>query len=438
MTNKNKINIALLGCGKLGHGLYQLFELKRTDILKETGFELEIKHILIKHLHFKREKFIPKEIITNNIDTILKDTSIRLVIDAMGGIEPNYGIIKKFLNKGCHIISANRTLLASKMHDLFELARLRNVHLKYDASLMGGISTIRTVKRDLIGTKITSLWGIISGSVNYILTEMTRTKKSLKEVLKSPSLNGLTESQISVDYEGSETAQKLALITAITYGVEVNYLHIYADGISHITPFDIECADMFGFEFKLIAILKDNGNNLELHIHPTLIPKEHPLTQVKNGYNAYFIETDTMGEIMFYSKGLGIYPIASTIIRDLVDIVDEIKTASFNLYEFPHWIDKSILPIHEIQSGYYLRFRCLDQPGVIGKITTILGNCNINISSAHASLTKNYKNKKTGFIHIFIKQAYEKDILSSLKKIKEFDVIIGKPVYYRILTRYNN
>ena len=432
-TKNNKNSIALLGCGNLGQGLYKLYELKKTDIFKQRGIQLDIKHILIKHPHFKRDKIIPKEKLTDNINTMLNDPSINIVIDTIGGIEPTYGIIKKFMQKGCHIISANRTLLVHKLYDLFELAREKNIHMKFDAALIGGISTIRTIKRELPGVKILSIWGIISGSANFILSEMTRTKKSLKEVLKSLSNQDLLESKILIDYEGSETAQKLALIAAIACGVKVNYLHIYAVGISQITSFDIQCAEMFGYEFKLIAIIKNDPKNIELRIHPILIPKKHPLTQVKDDYNAFFIQTDIIGELMFYSKGTGIYPIANTIIRDMIDIAEEINTSSLNLFEFPTWNEKSILPIDSIQSGYYLRFRCLDMPGVIGKITTILGEHNINISSAHASLADNYRNKKTGFVHIFIKKACEKDILSSLKKIKKIDIILGKITYYRIL-----
>ena len=433
MAKSKEVRIALLGCGKLGQGLYKLWKDRRIKIKEQTGIDLDISHIFVKHIKQRRDSDIPVEIITDNIDIILKDLDIKIVVDTMGGIEPTYGIIKKFLNRRCHVVSANRALLASKMREVFELARSQKVHLQFDAALGGGIPIVRIIKRDLIASNIREMWGIVSGNANYLLTEMHRSKKSLKEVLKLPELQRLTESHMLIDYEGADSAQKIALLAAMAFGVEVNYLHVHAEGISHIRQVDIKFAEEFGYRIKLLAVLKDCRDGLELRVHPTLVPKDHPMNSVHDDYNAFYIHTDIVGEFMFYGKGAGIYPAANMIIRDLVEVATSIKTSSKYMYEFPFWYDKKVLPIEEIKSGYYLRFTCLDIPGVVGKIATVLGENNINIGSAHATRKEQKISGKTGYVNIFIESAKEKDILSAINQIKKFKIVKGETTIIRIL-----
>ena len=433
MPKSKEVKIALLGCGKLGQGLFKLWKDSRLRIKEQTGIDLNIAHIFVKHIHRKRDSIIPVEIITDDINVILKDLDVKIVIDTMGGIEPTYGIIRQFLNRGCHVVSANRSLLASKMREVFELARSQKVHLQFDAALGGGIPILRMLKRDLIASRIREMWGIVSGNANYLLTEMHRSKKSMKEVLKLPELQRLTESHMLIDYEGADSAQKLALLAAMAFGVEVNYLQVYAEGISHIRQVDVNFAEEFGFRIKLLAVLKDRDDGLELRVHPTLVPKDHPMNSVQDDYNAFYIHTDLVGEFMFYGKGAGIYPAANMIIRDLIEVATSIKTSSKYMYEFPLWHDKKVLPIKEINSGYYLRFTCLDIPGVIGKIATVLGENNINISSAHAARKEQKKYDNRGYVNIFIESAKEKDIFTAIDQIKKFKIIKGKTTIMRIL-----
>jgi homoserine dehydrogenase len=433
MAQYKKVNIALLGCGKLGQGLYQLWNVNRSKIKEQTGIDLNIKHILVKHVDYKRDPSIPKNIITDNIKKIQKDPEIKIVVDVMGGIEPTYGIIKQFLKNGCHLVSANRAVLASKMREVFELARSQKVHLHFDAALGGGIPIVRMIKRDLIGSGITGMWGIASGSSNYILTEMHRTKKSIKEILKLPALHSLSESHMIIDYEGSDSAQKLALLAAMAFGVEINYLQVHAEGISNLKPIDFIFAEEFGYKIKLLTILRERKEGLELRVHPTLVPDNHPLNSVRYDYNAVYIQTDLIGEFMLYGKGAGIFPAANMIISDLVEVATSIRTSSKYMYEFPLWNEQPVLNMEEINSGYYLRFICLDVPGVMGKIATVLGDHNINIESAHASRRDQSKGDKTAYVHIFVELAREKNIFNAISRIKDFNIIKGDTIVFRIM-----
>jgi homoserine dehydrogenase len=299
--------------------------------------------------------------------------------------------------------------------------------------LGGGIPIIHTMRRDLITARIRSVWGIASGSSNYILSEMHRSKKSLKEILKLPELQQLSESHMLIDFEGSDSAQKLALLTAMTFGVEVNYMQVYAEGLSNIKKIDIQNAEEFGYHIKQLAVLKDRSDGLELRVHPTLVPVDHPLVSVKHDYNAVYVATDIIGEFMLYGKGAGVYPAASMVIRDLVDVATTIKVAAKYMYEFPLWNEKPVLAIDEIESKYYLRFPCHDMPGVMGKLATILGKNNINIESAHASIKTNKSDKKISYVHFFTALGKEKQIQESISEIKKLNVISGEIQLFRIL-----
>lgn len=433
MPKRRQLNFALLGCGKLGHGIYEIWLKNRQKIINQTGVDLNLKYILVKHKNYKRHRIIPKELITDNVNKILIDESIKIVIDAIGGIEPTYGIIKQFVEKGCHLVSANRALLSSKLREIFDLAKSKQVHLRFEAAIGGGIPLIRALRRDLIATKIKSMWGIVSGSANYILSKMTQNDCTLREALKSPGLQNLIEGYMRLDYEGIDAAQKVALISATVFGAEVSDLKIYAEGITNITPYDIKCARRYGYEFKLLAIVKDRREGLEMRVHPTLIPANHPLTSVIDEYIAFYVQTDIVGEFMVYGKGAGVYPAASVIIHELVDIASTLKTSSKYMYEFPMWNEKKILSIEEIYSGYYFRVTCTDRPGVMGNIADILGEHMININSAYATAGEKGKNENLANVHFFINHALERDVNAAIKTIQRLDVVHGKVVFFRII-----
>jgi homoserine dehydrogenase len=201
---------------------------------------------------------------------------------------------------------------------------------------------------------------------------------------------------------------------------------------------DIKFAEEFGYHIKHLTVLKDQKNGLELRVHPTLVPVNHPLNSVKFDYNAVYIQTDLIGEFMLYGKGAGVYPAANMIIRDLVDVSASLKTHSQDLYEFPLWNEKPVLSISEIMSAYYLRFTCLDIPGVMGKIATVLGENNINISSAHASQRGYQSGDPTAYVHIFVERAKEKDITNAISTIRKLNIIKDSTTRFRIIGELTN
>lgn len=432
MQSKKKVTFTLLGFGKLGKGFYNVWAKKREQIKEQTGFDLVLKHILIKNEHFKRPANVDPNLFTTDLQAILKDNTVKVAIDAIGDIEPTFTIVKKIMEKGIHVISANRVLLATKMHELSTLANDNGIYFLTKPSLGGGIPVSAILKQDLAANKITALYGIVSGLSNYILNEMTDKKISLDEVLRSPEIPKMAESISIIDYEGFDAAMKVAILAGTAFGIDINYLRIYAEGISDITQYDIHWADQFGYEIKLLAILRDHEKNFEVRVHPTFVPKNHPMVSVKGEYNAYYIKTDLLGEYMVYGLGIGTDPTSSLILRDLIEIGNFINNDSKRQNFRFDWNNKHVLEIDEIRTSYYVRFPCIDRPGVMGEITTIIGGHKINITSAHAEIDKEI-DSSVGFVHIFLENARELEVRKALNEIKNLQLIKGNIKLFRIL-----
>jgi homoserine dehydrogenase len=432
MPERKKISFALLGFGKLGQGFYKAWMAKKEKIKDQTGFDLVLQKILVKNGNFKRPHNVDKNLFTTDIKDILKTPGLKVAIDAIGNIEPTFSIIKKLISKKINIISANRVLLATKMHEISDLANKNQIHFLTEPSLGGGIPVSVTLQRDLIANKITELRGIVSGVSNYLLSEMTEKQISLQEVLKSREVPKMAESISIVDYEGSDAAMKVAILAATAFGVDISYLRIYAEGVSNVTLQDIKWASQFGYEIKLLAIMRDHDDCFEARVHPTLVPKKHAMVSVKGKYNAYYIKTDLLGEYMVYGLGVGTNPTSSLILRDLVELGNRIyNNPRRQRFQF-NWNDKRVLDIEEIKTAYYLRFPCIDRPGVMGEVTTIIGAHKINILSAHAEVGK-YNGETVGYVHIFLGKTFEREINEALDSIKKLQLIQGDIKIFRIL-----
>ncbi|MBD3223651.1 MAG: homoserine dehydrogenase [Caldithrix sp.] len=432
MAKTKKIYFALLGFGKLGTGFYRVWQQKRESIKEETGFDLELKYILVKNINLKRKGDFDSSLLTDRFEDIAEDKNLKIAVDAIGGIEPTFSIVKHLMAKKIHLVSANRSMLASKMLELIKLANTQGLYVMPEPSLGGGVPIISALQRDLVANRIQSIIGILSGTSNYIISEMTKNNISLRDVLKYPAIQKMGESISIIDYEGTDAAQKVAILAAAAFGIKVDFLHLHAEGISDITPFDVTSARQFGYEFKLLAIIKNHEDKLEIRVHPTLIPINHPLTLVHGEYNAYFIETDLLGSYMLSGRGVGIEATSSIILRDIVAIADSLwKSARKDHYQISA-STKTIMPMEEIHTSSYIRFPCLDKPGVIGEITTIFGYHDINIASAHAQVDPN-SSDEIGYVHILVDRALEHDINSALKDVEQLNLLRGKIKYFRIL-----
>src|SRR3989338_4070541 len=323
-----KINIGLIGFGTVGTGVVKVLKENAKTIQERLGAEVVLKRIADKDLTRDRGVEVEKAILTADANEILNDPSINIVIELMGGIEPAKTFILKSLKNKKHVVTANKALLSQHGEEIFKTASANNVDIGFEASVGGGIPIIKALKEGLVANRINSIYGIINGTANYILSKMTNEGGKFEDVLKKAQEKGYAEADPTYDVEGIDTAHKLAILINLAYGTYIKPADIYTEGISKITPLDIKFAREFGYKIKLLAIAKEEDGRIEARVHATMIPAEHLLSTVDGVYNAIYLRGNAVGPVMFYGKGAGMMPTASAVAADVVDICRKIGRAS--------------------------------------------------------------------------------------------------------------
>ena len=429
-----KINIGLIGFGTVGTGVVKVLKENAKTIQERLGAEVVLKRIADKDLTRDRGVEVEKAILTADANEILNDPSINIVIELMGGIEPAKTFILKSLKNKKHVVTANKALLSQHGEEIFKTASANNVDIGFEASVGGGIPIIKALKEGLVANRINSIYGIINGTANYILSKMTNEGGKFEDVLKKAQEKGYAEADPTYDVEGIDTAHKLAILINLTYGTYIDLKDIYTEGISKITPLDIKFAREFGYKIKLLAIAKEEGEKIEARVHATMIPADHLLATVDGVYNAIHLKGNAVGSVMFYGRGAGMMPTASAVLADVVDICRNLKKGVSHRVSPLSYMEDSVKKveikhIENLEIPYYLRFSVLDKPGVLSRISGVLGNHNISILSVIQ------KDRKVGGavpIVIMTHHAREKELMSALKEIDRLDVVRDKTVYLRI------
>ncbi|MDI6605298.1 MAG: homoserine dehydrogenase [Thermoanaerobacteraceae bacterium] len=368
------MKIGLMGLGTVGKGVVHVIDQNGDSIEKRIGEKIEIKKILVKDAEKKRSPLVEGKLVLDPME-ILNDDEIDVVVEVMGKEHPALEYIKKALENGKSVVTANKEVIARHGKELIKLANEKKVSLLYEASVGGGIPIIRPLKQCLAANKIYEVKGILNGTTNYILSEMKDRGMSFEGVLKEAQQKGYAELDPTDDIEGFDAARKLAILCTLSFNKYVVPDDIYTKGISSISKEDIKYAQELGYTIKLIAYGKIYENEkLEAWVHPVMISKESPLNGVNGVYNAILIEGNAVGRLMFYGQGAGMMPTASAVVADIIDVVNHIPGK--NGYE-----DADIIPIQDTVSKYYIRLIALDKPGVMSKITGILGNEGISLVS---------------------------------------------------------
>lgn len=374
------VKIGLLGLGTVGSGVWQLLARNRRQIVNRCEAELEIAAILVRDLDKKRAADVPRELLTTEPGDILDNEDIQVVVELVGGIDPALSYVRQALEKGKHVVTANKAIMARYGGELLAIAAEQGVDLFFEASVGGGIPIIKPLSECLAANRIQQLMGIINGTTNYMLTNMTRSGAEFEEVLRQAQALGYAEADPSSDVEGIDAAHKLAILCTLAFETPVTVDNVYVEGITHITPIDIAFAGELGYVVKLVAIGKEVDGQVEARVHPTFLPKDHPLAAVNDVYNAVFVTGDAVGDLMFYGRGAGDMPTASAVVGDLVEVVRNMKKA-VNWRYGRYWEEKPIRPIGEITNRYYLRFLVDDRPGVLGAIASTFGREGVSVES---------------------------------------------------------
>lgn len=377
-----KVKIALLGLGNVGRGVWMILNSNREEIMKRCGYEVEVARVLVRDKNKPRGVEIPNELVTTDFNDILNDDNIKIVVEVMGGIEPARDYMIKCMEKKKHIVTANKMLLATGGDELFEKADEKGIMFNYEASVAGGIPIIKGIDESLTANKIETLYGIVNGTTNYILGKMELEDADFDDALKEAQEKGYAEADPTSDIEGYDTQYKLAILASLAFGSKIDVKNVYREGINKIEAVDMKYAKEFKMGIKLLAIAKEINGKIELRVHPTMIPKKHPLANVYDSYNAVFIKGNAVGDVMFYGRGAGDLPTGSAVVSDIVSIVrSNVDTENPNPVVKNNLWKREILDMGDVKCKFYIRATVLDESGVLGEITAILGRQNVSIRS---------------------------------------------------------
>jgi len=318
------VKIGLIGLGTIGSGVAQIL-LERGEVLRQRlGVPLILARAADLDLQRGEQAGIPSELLTRQAEQVIEDPQIQIVVELMGGIAPAKGYILSAIARGKSVVTANKALLATHGEEIFDAADQKGVDIGFEGSVGGGIPIIRAIREGLSANSIESIYGIINGTSNYILTKMTEERKVFDEVLSEAKACGYAEADPTLDVEGIDSAHKLAILVNLVFGTPVELKAIYTEGITRITPLDIEYAREFGYRIKLLAIAKRTGEEVEARVHPTMVPEGLLIAQVGEAYNGICLIGDAVGETLFYGKGAGRLPTASAVVSDIVEIARNI------------------------------------------------------------------------------------------------------------------
>jgi len=429
-----EINIGLLGCGTVGTGVAKILIANRDLISSRVGAVLNLRRIADIDLETDRGIRFDDGVFIDDAYKVVDDPDIDIILEMIGGEDIAKDLILRAIENGKPVVTANKALLASQGNAIFKAASENGVDLAFEASVGGCLPIIKSLRESLVGNHIKSLAGILNGTCNYILSKSTDEGGSFEAALAEAQQKGFAEADPTFDVEGIDTAHKLAILTSLAYGMEINFNDIYIEGISNITPLDITFASEFGYRIKLLAICKGMGDAVEARVHPTMIPFDNPLANVNGPLNAVTICGDAVGDVMLYGYGAGMMPTASAVISDTVDIARNLLAGTGGrvpllAYQTENIRKIPIMPIDEISTHYYFRFAALDRPGVLSKISGILGDNHISIQSVHQ---KGRKTKGSVPIVMLTHQAKEAAVKQALLEMSNLEVVSDKPVLIRI------
>lgn len=429
-----KINVGLIGCGTIGTGVAKILIENKDLLLSRIGAVLNLKYVADIDLETDRGIPFDDGVFISDAFKVVDDPDIDIVVEMIGGQGIAKDLILRAFDNGKPVVTANKALLAGHGNTLFRAAMENGVDLAFEASVGGCMPIIKSLRESLVGNHIRSMAGILNGTCNYILSRSAEDGSSFEDVLAEAQKNGFAEADPTLDIEGIDTAHKLAILTSLAYGMEINYKDIYIEGISKITPMDIEFAREFGYRIKLLAITKDTGDAVEARVHPTMIPFTNPLSGVNGVLNAVTITGDAVGDMMLYGYGAGMMPTASAVVGDIADIARNLlSNAKSRIPVLSYQMDRirkiPVRRIDEIIIHYYFRFSALDRPGVLSKISGILGDNEISIKSVQQ---KGRKTNGAVPIVMLTHLAREADVQKALTEILNLDVVSDRPVLMRI------
>ena len=435
----NHHKIALLGCGTVGSGVYRIIRDWGDGLGQRTGQSFEPVAIAIKSLDEQLSVEVPGNILTTDALAAARHPDASIVIELMGGVDFPFQVVMAAIEAGKHVVTANKALLAHKGPELFAAARKKGVCIGFEASCMGGVPIIGALRLGLIANRVDALFGIVNGTCNYILSEMTQKKRSYQQALADAQKQGFAEANPTLDVSGMDSAHKLAVLSSLAFGIQVNFDQISVEGIDTLKLSDINAAAELGYVVKLLAIGMRDPDGFSLRVHPVFIPKDHPLASVAGPFNALSLYGHAVGHVFFYGRGAGQMPTGSAIVSDLVDVALGNAQRGFQVLRI--WPDQHpvtpLKPIDNIESRYYIRLMMYDRPGAMASVTRILGEHKISLSAVvQHEIPEDSTDKTVVPVVIMTHRAAEGNMKAALAEAERTAVVKGKPVRIRVMEQY--
>jgi homoserine dehydrogenase len=428
------INVGLLGLGTVGGGTLTVLRRNAEEITRRAGREIRVVRAAVRDLEKARALAGDLPLTTNPFD-VVDDPAIDIVVELIGGLEPARELVLQAIANGKHVVTANKHLVAKCGNEIFAAAQAKGVMVAFEAAVAGGIPIIKALREGLTANRIEWLAGIINGTSNFILTEMRDKGAAFEDVLKEAQRLGYAEADPTFDIEGIDAAHKLTILSAIAFGIPMQFDRAYTEGISKLTREDVQYAEELGYRIKLLGIARRAENGIELRVHPTLIPERRLIANVDGAMNAVLVLGDAVGPTLYYGAGAGAEPTASAVVAALVD-VPRLHTADPH-HRVPHLAfqpdqlsDTPILPMDEVRTAYYLRLRAFDRPGVLADITRILADGNISID---AMVQKEPAEGEVEVNIILLTHiTVEKNINAAIARIEALDTVAGQVMRIRL------
>ena len=431
-----KTNVGIVGLGTVGQGVAKLLLDHGDRTARHAGRTLWLKHAIVRDLSKPRDIAIPDGVLSDDIERLINDDSVSVVAQLIGGIEPAKTITLRLLENGKNVVTANKALLAAHGAELFDRARELGRSIAFEASVAGGIPIIANVSQCLSANQITSMRAILNGTSNFIISKMDLEGADYNEVLKTAQELGLAEADPAMDVDGSDAAQKLAILAHLSFGARVHWSDIPKRGIDNIQACDMAFAKQMGYRVKLIAFAKlvNDGKSIQLCVGPMLIKAGKPLAEVRANYNAVSVVGDAVGPVFFHGQGAGQMPTASAVVADMIDTAVGRTDLTFKTLEL--WADGNkrveFAAPGELEGRFYMRFNVQDHPGVLGQVTSLLGAQGISIASVFQHEVGDGPNKTVPLV-IMTHQAKESAAAATMDQIAKMDTVSDDLEKLRIL-----
>jgi homoserine dehydrogenase len=431
-SSKRPVNLALLGCGTVGGGVIRLLSANAAHLAARVGAPLVVRKVLVRDVIKDRVPECDRSLLTTNPDEVLGDPETDVVVEVMGGEEPAYDYIRRAMDARKGVVTANKMLLAARAHELVKRAVERGIDLAFEASVGGGIPIIRVLRDALASDSVESLYGIVNGTSNYILTRMREDGLPFGQALGEAQAKGYAEADPTLDIDGHDAAHKMSVLAMLAFGVKVEHGKIPTEGIRSIEPIDHRFADRFDLVIKHLAIGKDQGDRIELRVHPTLVRKSSVLANVSGVLNAIFLEGRALGPCLISGRGAGDMPTAVSVVADIVDVAKSqlagaagLSTRGISLEERP------LVPLGEVETRYYLRFTGQDRPGVLSRIAGALGEHGVSIEQMVQDGRSVAPSEPVPIVMI-THRALESGVVAAIKTISAADYVTDRTRVLRI------